>query len=354
MKIAVILNSLSPAGTNIATKDFVDELIKSHNCKVDIYTLKAFSKGDLIFENVKKLNFFSVIPFDKYDVIYSCTLKSDVYVFLTKKFFIKNRKVKFVSTMHNVIEEDLFYDYGLLISKIFSRFWLFLKFDNDELVVSSESMMKYYQRYVNKNKMTLIEYGRSEKSLTNFEVQNNDRERILKLKEKYKIVGTIGVFSKRKNYALVAELLVKYKDLCWVNLGSGEEEENIKHIVKSEGLENRVLFLGNRPDSRPYYIFFDVFFHPSRSEGFALVLIDAMSNKTPILLARLSIYQSILKDDMVSYFDLDNNDSLFEAFDRIMQDRCFTEMCIEKAYETYLKRFSISVYGQKYFNLFKF
>jgi len=213
--------------------------------------------------------------------------------------------------------------------------------------------MKYYERFININKMTVIEYGRSEKSQMEFEIPNNDSKQILKLKKKYNIIGTIGRFSKRKNYVLVIELLLKYKNLCWVSLGSGEEEENIKHLIKRKGLENRVLFLGNRPDSRPYYTFFDIFFHPSRSEGFALVLIDAMSNKTPILLARLPIYQSILKPDMVSYFELNNNNSLFEAFDRITQDRYFTEMCIKKAYELYLKRFSISVYGQKYLKIFK-
>lgn len=353
MKIAIILNSLAASGTNIATKDFIDELIKNHKFEVTVFSLKKFQKGDLIFENVKIFNFFSTIPFYKYDIIYSCTFRSDLYVYLNKKITKKNGKTKFVNTIHNIIEEDLYYDYGFFISKIFSRFWLYIKKCNDKIVVSSESMLKYYENSIHKNKLNLIEYGRSKNSFPNFQIPINDVKLISKLQENYTIVGTIGSFIKRKNYTLVVDLLLKYDELAWVSLGTGEEEENIKDLITRNGLESRVLFLGNRPDSRPYYNFFDLFFHPSRSEGFALVLIDAMSNKKSILLARLPVYKSILKDDMVFYFELDNNKSLFNAFNKLKQNHNSTNVVVEKAYNIYINRFSISKYGNKYANLFK-
>ena len=78
-----------------------------------------------------------------------------------------------------------------------------------------------------------------------------------------------------------------------------------------------------------------------------------MSNKKPILLARLPVYKSILKDDMVFYFELDNNKSLFDAFDKLIQNRISTNLHVEKAYKIYSNRFSISTYGKKYSMLFK-
>ena len=352
MKIAIILNSLSSTGTNIATKDFVDELLKKQNIEITVFSLKSFKKGDLMFENVKFFSFFSIVKFQNFDVVYSSTLRSDFYVFLNKSIIRNNGKALFITTIHNIIVEDLYYDYGLIISTIFSKFWMFLKKNNHKVVVSSESMLKYYEKYFDKSKLSLIEYGRSKVGLPKYILPLSDSTQILKLKEKFKIVGTIGSLIKRKNYILVIDLLLKYDDLAWVCLGTGVDEMNLKEIVKENALQNRVLFLGNRPDSRPYYSFFDVFFHPSKSEGFALVLIDAMSNKTPILLATLPVYKSILKDDMVFYFNLNSKNSLFEQYEKLISDMKSTNLNVQKAFDVYENRFSIINYGEKYLKIF--
>ena len=353
MRIAIILNSLSSSGTNIASKDFIDQLLKKEDVEISVFSLKPYQKGDLTFENVNIFNFFSVIKFRDFDIIYSSTLRSDFYVFLNKNIIKNNGKARFVTTIHNIIKEDLYYDYGFIISVIFSKFWLLLKRGNDKIVVSSESMLEYYENIFDKRKLNLIEYGRSTIASPKYEVPLSDITRITKLRENFTIVGTIGSLIKRKNYVLVIDLLLKYENVAWVCLGTGEDEKNLKDIVIRNSLEKRVLFLGNRPDSRPYYSFFDVFFHPSKSEGFALVLIDAMSNKKPILLARLPVYKSILKDDMVCYFDLNNKTSLFQKFETLISNSNTTNLIVEKAYEVYENRFSISRYGTNYFKLFK-
>jgi len=352
MRIAIILNSLSSTGTNIATKDFVDELLKKQNIEITVFSLKSFKKGDLMFENVKFFNFFSIVKFQNFDIVYSSTLRSDFYVFLNKSIIRNNGKAVFITTIHNIIVEDLYYDYGLFISTIFSKLWIFVKRNNDKVVVSSASMLKHYEKSFDKSQLNLIEYGRSKVGFPKYEVPLSDIIQISKLKENFTIVGTIGSLIKRKNYVLVIDLLLKYDHLAWVCLGTGEDEMNLKDLVKENALQNRVLFLGNRPDSRPYYSFFDVFFHPSKSEGFALVLIDAMSNKTPILLARLTVYKSI-KDDMVFYFNLNSKNSLFEQYEKLISDIKSTNLNVQKAFDVYENRFSIIKYGEKYLKIFK-
>ena len=306
-----------------------------------------------MFENVKFFNFFSIVKFQNFDIVYSSTLRSDFYVFLNKSIIRNNGKAVFITTIHNIIVEDLYYDYGLFISTIFSKLWIFVKRNNDKVVVSSASMLKHYEKSFDKSQLNLIEYGRSKVGFPKYEVPLSDIIQISKLKENFTIVGTIGSLIKRKNYVLVIDLLLKYDHLAWVCLGTGEDEMNLKDLVKENALQNRVLFLGNRPDSRPYYSFFDVFFHPSKSEGFALVLIDAMSNKTPILLARLTVYKSILKDDMVFYFNLNSKNSLFEQYEKLISDIKSTNLNVQKAFDVYENRFSIIKYGEKYLKIFK-
>ena len=246
MRIAIILNSLSSTGTNIATKDFIDQLLKKEDVEISIFSLKPYQKGDLKFENVKTFNFFSIIEFRNFEIIYSSTLKSDFYVFLNKNIIRNNGKAVFVTTIHNIIKEDLHYDYGLFISTIFSKLWIFVKRNNDKVVVSSASMLKHYEKSFDKSQLNLIEYGRSKVGFPKYEVPLSDIIQISKLKENFTIVGTIGSLIKRKNYVLVIDLLLKYDHLAWVCLGTGEDEMNLKDLVKENALQNRVLFLGNR------------------------------------------------------------------------------------------------------------
>lgn len=354
MKIAFVLNSLANSGTNIATRDLIYQLMKAYNTvAIDVFVFDATDDGLHINVRTIKIDFFSKIDFSNYDIVHSSTLRSDLFVCVKKIFSFKKCNTKYVTSIHNIIEEDLLYTYGKVVSKVISLIWLEIKKNNDAIVVSSESMYAFYEDSIKVEKLHIIEYGRTIDPVVYFEVPDSDIKIISKLKTNYKIIGTIGTLTRRKNYSVVIDLLNRYEDYVWVCLGIGDEYENLLELIKQNKLENRVEFLGFRTDSRPYYKYFDLLFHPSRSEGFSLVLIDAMSHKTPLLLSKLNVYESILKEDMVFYFDLDNDLSLFNAFERLQNDKIQLSKAIEKSYSIYESKFSMDECGLKHYNIFK-
>lgn len=353
MRIAFILNSLANSGTNIATRDLIYQLKKSYILDIDVFVFDATDDGLHVNARTINIDFFSKVDFSKYDIVHSSTLRSDLFVCVKKLFSFKKDSAKYATSIHNIIEEDLLYTYGKFVSKVVSLIWLKIKKNNDAIVVSSESMYSFYQNLIDIKKLHIIEYGRTIDPVVDFEVPDSDIKIISKLKTNYKIIGTIGTLTKRKNYSVVIDLLNRYEDYAWVCLGIGDEYEILLELIKQNKLENRVEFLGFRTDSRPYYKYFDLLFHPSRSEGFSLVLIDAMSHKTPLLLSKLIVYESILKEDMVFYFDLDNNISLFNAFERLQQNGNQLSNAIEKSYAIYENKFSMDECGVKHYNIFK-
>jgi glycosyltransferase involved in cell wall biosynthesis len=353
MKIAFFLNNLSNTGTNIATRDLIFQLRKSQDIEcIDVFFFDKVQNELEITENKIQISFFSIVNFSKYDIIHSSNLRSDFYVSINKSLFSVKKGTKYVTSVHSIIPEDLSFTYGNFISKLISPIWIKVKKNNDAIIVSSDSMFEYYKHlFINKN-LNIIEYGRSIEPVNSFEIPETDIELISSFKKEYKVIGTVGSLIKRKNYEAVISLLKKNENYGWICLGLGEEHDNLLGLLKENILEQRVLFLGFKTDSRPYYKFFDLFFHPSRSEGFALVIIDAMSHKTPMLLSNLEVYKSIIKDDMAFYFELDDEVSLCNTFEKIDRGGISVEKVIEKSFLTYQTKFSIEKYGEKHFNIF--
>jgi glycosyltransferase involved in cell wall biosynthesis len=353
MKIAFVLNNLSNTGTNIATRDLIYQLKEKYSSiEIDIYFFDKVNNELIIYEKKNQISFFSNIDFTRYDIVHSSNLRSDAFVFLNKLIKFYNKKTKFVTSIHSIIEEDLTCTYSKLISKVVSPFWIFLKKRNDAIIVSSDSMYLYYlESFKNKN-LNVIEYGRSIEPLIEFVIPDYDNKIILGIKDKYKIIGTVGALISRKNYVLVIDLLLKNKNFAWVCLGIGDELEKLTELLIKFNIQDRVVFLGFKPDSRPYYKYFDLFFHPSKSEGFALVIIDAMSHKIPMLLSSLDVYKSIIKEDMAFYFDLNDAESLQIAFENFLKGDIHLSSAIDKSFEIYKTTFSIEQYGNKHFKIF--
>lgn len=100
----------------------------------------------------------------------------------------------------------------------------------------------------------------------------------LKIDNKF-VVGHVGRMVRQKNHKFLiqvfVELLHSLPNAVLLLIGVGEEEENIKKIVQKNGLEEKVLFLGNRNDVAALYQAMDVFVLTSFYEGVPVVGIEA-------------------------------------------------------------------------------
>jgi len=100
-------------------------------------------------------------------------------------------------------------------------------------------------------------------------------------KREFDIIG-VGSFSFQKNYnqfvTVLAALKEKYPDLKAVHCGSGEDEENIKQMVKKLDLEQTLCLKGLLPHAEviPLMQQAKILLHPSSYEGFGLVHLEAL------------------------------------------------------------------------------
>jgi mannosyltransferase len=116
-------------------------------------------------------------------------------------------------------------------------------------------------------------------------------------------VGCFGRVRHQKGTDLfvdaMIELLPLYSD--WTAVISGrvtaeqkEFGEELQSRVAKAGLSDRILFLGEVPDIKPWYRRVSLYVAPSRNEGFGLTPLEAMASQTAVVASDAGAYAEMI------------------------------------------------------------
>jgi glycosyltransferase involved in cell wall biosynthesis len=105
------------------------------------------------------------------------------------------------------------------------------------------------------------------------------------------LVGLVGRLTEIKNISLlleVAQIYQKTKNpdfpkLKFIIVGDGNMREELESEAKTRGVDDVVIFLGNRNDTSVFYAALDVVALTSLNEGTPLSLIEAMANEKAVI-----------------------------------------------------------------------
>ncbi|RXM46305.1 glycosyltransferase, partial [Flavobacterium sp. YO12] len=147
-------------------------------------------------------------------------------------------------------------------------------------------------------------------------------DKINELKEReLVIIGSYAALNKRKGIDQIVRLLDIRDDLSLVFIGEGKEIKNLQYLAQSLGVADRLVFLPYTLKPYGYVHLFDIYAMPSRSEGFGLALVEAALTKTSIICSDIPVFHEIFNEDEVSYFKLEDIDSLNVAVTEALNKR---------------------------------
>jgi len=344
MKIAYILPSLDNKGPIVFTK-YLIEGIKDKVDDIKVFYFEDTGNPINIGVETQKISFFEALDFDCYDIVHSTMLKPDLYTFYHRKKIVGKR----VSSLHNMIKEDLKYNYNKFVQYIYRIVWKIALWNNFPLVVSSLEMEKYYKKFLKRESLIkIIPYGITENEIG--DIDSNDTEKLLKFQERYTVIGSVGLVIKRKGFDQLIRFLEKEKDYAVVIVGDGPEVENLNDLAHSLNVSDRFLLLGFRNYSYNYYKFFNIYALVSHSEGFGLAMLEAMSFGLPIVCSDLPIYKDYFDKEKIGLFELCNLDSLTKEILRIGNNLKFFSACSRELFEN---EFSADKMGDRHIKLYK-
>lgn len=115
-----------------------------------------------------------------------------------------------------------------------------------------------------------------------FKFNENVRKQVrneLNIGDNILLIGHVGRFVDQKNHTFLIDVFSQVhkqnKNSVLLLVGQGPLQDEIKSKVNELGLENNVMFLGQRDDINRLYQAMDLFVFPSIYEGLGMVLIEA-------------------------------------------------------------------------------
>lgn len=128
------------------------------------------------------------------------------------------------------------------------------------------------------------------------------------------VICNTGAFRAVKNHPTLIRIFkeIKAKEINAKLLlcGAGDTEQRIKEMVRDEGLEDSVIFLGLRSDIGAVLSASDVMVFPSFYEGLPFALIEAQANQLPVI-ASDTIPSEIKLSDNICFLPLEAGPSVW-------------------------------------------
>lgn len=345
LRVAIIIPRLEQLGPIKSIQELVNSL-----CEIGKFQIKVFyldKKVDPLVkmmvpvERLNPVNF----PFDDYDIIHTNGIRPDMFAFLNRK------KIKYhISTIHNFVFEDLLYSYNKLISFIFGNIWLILWKRADKMVCVSEALKHYCEKWFASSRLEVIYNGISETD--NSLIPDDDIIHAIEgfRSKGLKVIGCACILTKRKGIEQILSMIAVEKEFSLVIIGKGNEIVNLKRLAKELKIIDRCMFCGFRSNSIIYLGHFDFVVIPSRSEGFGLVLIEAVQQKVPVVCSDLQVFKELFNDNEVTFFKLDDLNSLTNAMGvAIKRGRKKADL----AFFRYLKNYTGKLMAEKYLELYQ-
>ncbi len=308
MKVCYLLPSLAKKGPNIVAADIIASALRRGLFEsIEVFYFNDVNCDKISFPvKTTRISFFSSCDLSSFDIVHSHMFIPDVFVFRYRLLNVFNKMPKFITTLHQKDVVNLRYDYDSIFKAyIVSFVWRIGLSMHNEVVCLSKAMMDYYQKRLINKRISYIYNGRDFEG-DNALISKSSNQEITRV---FKI-GTACLLTKRKGLEQIIKILYKLPHVHFYIAGSGPESDILIQLAKDELVLDRVHFIGFISDVSKFMIQLDAFILPSRGEGFPLALLEAASIKLPCICSRIDITLEVFSEQEVSFFDLDNLESL--------------------------------------------
>ena len=335
MRVVYLIAHLGQTGVNRVVLDLVLQM-QAHNHYCSVYYIED-RKAEISYPcEVQLLQTPGQLT--GYDVIHAHGLKPELWI--AKKFWLGFKRKGFkqanlITTLHCYCFQDFFDLYGKVKGLIMGMTYLFTKFTFDKVVCLSQDMMKYYERWVPKKKLTYA-YNTRDIIVEESIITEKEKIELQRIKGNGILIGMNCVLLYRKglDVMLQAMKLLPEKYHLFV-AGDGKEMETFIQIAKEYGVDGRVFFAGRRKEAYRYLPYYDIYAMPSRSEGFPLVLLEAAAYGKKVVASSLPVVTECFADDEVMTFDMPNAKALAQSILNISVDNMIGKRLKEKFEENY-------------------
>jgi|GEM_PF-1627156 len=347
-KIIFVVPDLKVGGVTSIVKN-ISEGIANYGYEVTVITL--FNKKDLdLDKNVKIIslnvnynliswlfglyNYLKIIKDIKPNIVHSHTMYSHFLTCIGAYFF---KAYKLICSEHGTYMGEL---------KFYKRMNLFRLLNTQaDLItnVSQASCNSYVEKgIVPETKIRTVYNGINLNHYQFCEVDRISYRKSLNIMPKEKVIGFVGRLSKEKNLDnLIKSATLLEGSFKLLIIGTGDEEDRLKKEVDKLKMAEKILFLGEVKDPRPYYSVFDVLVLSSNTEGLPTVILEAIATKCIVVSTDCGGVREIFLKGYPYLAKVNNSYDLLKKIQAILLlDQSVTEILKDECYCEMVKKFS--------------
>ena len=287
LKVLHVIPTLKKDGAEVQLAELFKEI---DNVEIELFTFDLYENGDSIFNNLNNINIYNqsslksifllnkIIINNNYDFVHSHLPKSDLIVGFLKLF---NKKMKHIVSVHA--------QYGTRAGEnkfkylITNMFWKIILNNSSGVIAISDKINRWLvkERGINPNLISTIHYGVKIKNRPPRNKHNNIigmAARILPWKGWDKVIETAFYLKKLDvNFKLK---LAGSNDVGYV--------EDIKTMIQKYKLEDNIEIFDHYSNIDNFFSQIDLFLFLSESEGFGLVVLEAIENNIAVVCSNIS------------------------------------------------------------------
>lgn len=247
------------------------------NNGVTVYECSTLSRMKCLLGQSRE--FSDIVEKGRFDILHTHGIIPDI---LSSRL---RTSAKRITTIHNNMYEDYPDSYGYAKSRIFIALHLAALKKLDECVCCSKSVYDVMKRHLPNASFICngIEPVQAHSVITRAEVGVPENARIFLY---------AGVLNSRKNIVWLIEEFVRYheSDEYLLVLGSGEKEAECKAKA-----DDHVRMLGFQTDPIAYMNISDVYVSASKSEGFSISVLEALSRGLGLFLSDIPSHREVVE-----------------------------------------------------------
>lgn len=370
INVLFVLLQISTGGTERIVLDLARNLDRSSfNVYVAFFSNGAlyepFSKACSELFHIQKRSGFDpgamlqlsrIIKDKSIDVINAHHYAPFFYSYLGGKVFHRRR---LIYTEHSAAElERLSMKHEQLCKKLLFR-------NTDAIICVSRELTESFRKKfpAHSDKMTSVPNG---VDVDRFSVRV-DCDRIRAewgLLPEHFVIGTVANFRKVKNHACLIRafhrLSTDHSHIRLVLVGRGfpgdieNSEEEIKQLIRSFKLEDRIILTGYQEDIPQLLQTFDAFCLPSFSEGLPVSILEAMAARVPVVGSDVrGIREVVSHEETGLLFPSDDDHALAQTLERLIKNQSLCESLSEKAFTFVSQTHGLKLWVSTYKSLFQ-
>ena len=333
MKILHLINNLGSGGAEKLLEDLIPLMNRVEDIEVDILLLT--DKNNVFYDTLVRKgvnvdvikyrnmydprNIFEIRKYiidGRYDIVHSHIFPTQYWVALSR-LFIRNKKVKFITTEHSTHNRRREKFYFRPIDKyIYSKY--------DSIISITEKTRDNLISWIDPKRKKIDKYFVVENGVDIEKIKEalpyKKSELIQGISENAKLICMVGRFSEAKDQPTLIRAVSKLsEDIHLVLVGEGLTLDSNKKLAIELNLSDRVHFLGFRHDIPRILKTVDIVVLSSYWEGLSLSSIEGMASRRPFVASKVPGLEEVVKD-IGLLFDQGDDESLAGIIKNLLDD----------------------------------